>query len=114
MTAGASRPQQAAQAQGPGTPRRRRPTGAPAPLPHHIRRSGFVWLGIAAVATGAAVAVFAADLTRWAVDVTVIDDTVTRRIAQAPVPGLTGTASAIAEAGAAPAIVIVAYAHYWR
>jgi membrane-associated phospholipid phosphatase/tRNA A-37 threonylcarbamoyl transferase component Bud32 len=62
------------------------------------------------VATGAAVAVFADGLTRWAVDVTVIDDAVTRSIAQAPVPGLTGTASAIAEAGAAPASVIVAYA----
>jgi membrane-associated phospholipid phosphatase len=105
----ASRPQRAAQAQGPGPPRRRRPTGAPAPLPHHIQRSGFIWLGIAVVATGAAVAVFAGGLTRWAVAVTVIDDAVTRRIAQAPVPGLTGTASAIAEAGAAPAIVIVAY-----
>jgi membrane-associated phospholipid phosphatase/tRNA A-37 threonylcarbamoyl transferase component Bud32 len=109
VTADEFRPQQAAQAQGPGTPRRRRPTGAPAPLPHHIQRSGFVWLGIAVVATGAAVAVFAGGLTRWAVDVTVIDDAVTRSIVQAPVPGLTGTASAIAEAGAAPAIVIVAY-----
>jgi membrane-associated phospholipid phosphatase len=110
VTAGASRPQQAAQEQGPGTPRRRRPTGAPAPLPHHIQRSGLVWLGIAVVATGAAVAVFVGGLTRWAVNVTVIDDAVTRRIAQALVPGLTGTASAIAEASAAPASVIVAYA----
>jgi hypothetical protein len=84
----ASRPQRPAQAQGPGTPRRRRPTGAPAPLPHHIQRSGFIWLGIAVVATGAAVAVFVGGLTRWAVDVTVIDDAVTRRIGQAPVPGL--------------------------
>jgi membrane-associated phospholipid phosphatase/tRNA A-37 threonylcarbamoyl transferase component Bud32 len=109
VTSEASRPQQAAQARGPGPSRRRRPTGAPAPLPHHIQRSGLIWLGIAVVATGVAVAVFAGGLTRWAVDVTVIDDAVTRRIAQAPVPGLTGTASAIAEAGAAPAIVIVAY-----
>jgi membrane-associated phospholipid phosphatase/tRNA A-37 threonylcarbamoyl transferase component Bud32 len=109
VTAGASRPQQAAQAPGPGTPRRRRPAGTPAPLPHHIQRSGLIWLGIAVVATGAAVAVFAGGLTRWAVDVTVIDDAATRDISQLRVPGLTGIAIGIAEAGAAPAIVIVAY-----
>jgi hypothetical protein len=40
VTAGASRPQQAAQAQGPGTPRQRRPTGAPAPaLPGQLRQA---------------------------------------------------------------------------
>ena len=109
MSAGQSRPQRAAEAQGPGTPLQRRPSGTPPPLPHRIDRSGLIWLGIAVVATGAAVAIFAGGLTRWAVDVTVIDDAVTRHISQAAIPGLTGIASVVAEAGAAPAIVIVAY-----
>jgi tRNA A-37 threonylcarbamoyl transferase component Bud32/membrane-associated phospholipid phosphatase len=110
VTADAPRPQPAARARRPGVTAQRRPSGAPPPLPHHIERSGLIWLGIAIVATGAAVATFADGLTRWAVDVTVIDDTVTRHISQAPVPGLTGLASVVAEAGTAPAIVIAAYA----
>ena len=62
------------------------------------------------MALGAALAIFAGGLTRWAIEVTVIDGAVTRRIVQAPVPGLTGIARVIAEAGAAPAIVLAAYA----
>jgi hypothetical protein len=109
VTADASRPQPAGGALDPGRARRR-PSGTPPPLPHHIARSGFIWLGIAVVALGAAVATFAGGLTRWAIKVTVIDDAVTRRIVRAPVPGLTGAARGIAAAGAAPAIVIAAYA----
>ena len=110
MTADASRPQPAGGALDSGRSLRRRPSGTPPPLPHHIARSGFIWLGIAVVALGAALAVFAGGLTRWAIEVTVIDDAVTRRIVRAPFPGLTGIAHVIAEAGAAPAIVIAAYA----
>ena len=62
------------------------------------------------MALAAAVAVFAGGLTRWAVGVTAVDDAVTRRIVQAPLPGLTGMARVVAQAGAAPAIVIAAYA----
>ena len=89
--------------------RRRRPSGAPPPLPRHIERSGYIWLAVAIVAAGAAVAVFAGGLSRWAVDVTVIDDAVTRWVAGAPVPGFTVVARVIAEAGAAPAAVIAGY-----
>jgi hypothetical protein len=87
VTAGASRPQRAVAARDPATPLQRRPSGRPPPLPHHIARSGFIWLGIAVVALGAALAIFAGGLTRWAIEVTVIDDAVTRRIVQAPCPG---------------------------
>ena len=89
--------------------RRRRPSGAPPPLPRHIERSGLIWLGVALVAAGGAVAVFAGGLSRWAVDVTVIDDAITRRVAGLPVPGFTAAARVIAEAGAAPAAVIAGY-----
>jgi tRNA A-37 threonylcarbamoyl transferase component Bud32/membrane-associated phospholipid phosphatase len=89
--------------------RRRRPSGAPPPLPRHIERSGLTWLGIALVAAGGAVAVFAGGLSRWAVDVTVIDDAITRRVAGLSVPGFTAAARVIAEAGAAPVAVIAGY-----
>ncbi len=89
--------------------RRRRPSGAPPPLPRHIERSGLIWLGVALVAAGGAIAVFAGGLSRWAVDVTVVDDALTRWVAGAPVPGFTAAARVIAEAGAAPAAVIVGY-----
>jgi membrane-associated phospholipid phosphatase/tRNA A-37 threonylcarbamoyl transferase component Bud32 len=89
--------------------RQRRPSGAPPPLPRHIERSGLIWLGVALVATGGAIAVFAGGLSRWAVDVTVADDALTRWVASAPVPGFTAAARVIAEAGAAPAAVIAGY-----
>ena len=104
-------PAQRAPARVPVLPagRRRRPSGAPPPLPRHIERSGLIWLGVALVAAGGAVAVFAGGLSRWAVDVTVIDDAITRRVAGLPVPGFTAAARVIAEAGAAPAVVIAGY-----
>jgi membrane-associated phospholipid phosphatase/tRNA A-37 threonylcarbamoyl transferase component Bud32 len=104
-------PPQRAPARVPVLPagRRRRPSGAPPPLPRHIERSGLIWLGVALVAAGGAVAVFAGGLSRWAVDVTVIDDAITRRVAGLPVPGFTAAARVIAEAGAASAAVIAGY-----
>ena len=89
--------------------RQRRPSGAPPPLPRHVERSGLMWLVAAIVAVGAAIAVFAGGLSRWAVDVTMIDDAMTRRVAGAPVPGFTAAASVIAEAGAALATVIAGF-----
>ena len=104
-------PAQRAPARVPVLPagRRRRPSGAPPPLPRHIERSGLIWLGVALVAAGGAIAVFAGGLGRWAVNVTVIDDAITRRVAGASVPGFTAVARVIAEAGAAPAAVIAGY-----
>ena len=108
MSAG---PAQGAPARVPVLPagRRRRPSGAPPPLPRHIERSGLIWLAAALVAAGAAIAVFGGGLGRWAVDVTVIDDALTRRVAGLPVPGFTAVARLIAEAGARPATVIAGY-----
>ena len=111
MSAGPPRPVQGAPARVPVLPagRQRRPSGAPPPLPRHVERSGLIWLAAAIMATGAAIAVFAGGLSRWAVDVMVIDDAITRRVAGAPVPGFTAVARVIAEAGAAPATVIAGY-----
>jgi tRNA A-37 threonylcarbamoyl transferase component Bud32/membrane-associated phospholipid phosphatase len=112
VSAGPPRPARGAPARVPVLPagRQRRPSGAPPPLPRHIERSGLIWLAVAVVATGAAIAVFADGLSRWAVDVAVIDDAMTRRVAGLPVPGFTAAARVIAEAGAAPATVIAGYA----
>jgi tRNA A-37 threonylcarbamoyl transferase component Bud32/membrane-associated phospholipid phosphatase len=111
VSAGAPRPAQGASARVPVLPagRQRRPSGAAPPLPRHVQRSGYIWLAAAVVAVGAAIAVFAGGLSRWAVDVTVIDDAITRRVAGVPVPGFTAVARVIAEAGAAPAAVITGY-----
>jgi membrane-associated phospholipid phosphatase len=111
VSAGPPRPAQGAPARVPVLPagRQRRPSGAAPPLPRHIQRGGLIWLAAAIVAAGAAIAVFAGGLSRWAVDVTVIDDAMTRRVADVPVPGFTAAARVIAEAGAAPAAVIAGY-----
>ena len=87
MTAGASPRTSRRGRCDPGRPLLRRPSGTPPPLPHHIQRSGFIWLGIAAVALGAALAIFAGGLTRWAIEVTAIDDAVTQHISRARFPG---------------------------
>jgi tRNA A-37 threonylcarbamoyl transferase component Bud32/membrane-associated phospholipid phosphatase len=111
VNAGSPPPARDAQTRVPELPAaRRRPSGSAPPLPRHIERSGLTWLAVAIVTTGAAVTVFGGGLSHWAVDVTVIDDAMTRRVAEAPVPGLTVIARVIAEAGATPATVIGAYA----
>jgi membrane-associated phospholipid phosphatase len=68
--------------------RRRRPTGAPPPLPHHLRTSGVGWLVAAVVLVGLALAVFAPGLRGPAVAVTVADDAVVRRLGELHAPGL--------------------------
>ena len=98
MSSGAPASAPGAPARVPVVPagRQRRPSGAPPPLPRHVERSGLIWLAAAIVAVGASIAVFAGGLRRWAVDVTVIDDAITRRVAGAPVPGFTAAASVCA------------------
>jgi membrane-associated phospholipid phosphatase/tRNA A-37 threonylcarbamoyl transferase component Bud32 len=68
--------------------RRRRPTGAPPPLPHHLQTSGVGWLVAAVVLVGLALAVFARGLQGPAVAVTVADDAVVRWLGGLHAPGL--------------------------
>ena len=68
--------------------RRRRPTGAPPPLPHHLQTSGVGWLVVAVVLVGLALAVFAPGLRGPAVAVTVADDAVVRWLGELHAPGL--------------------------
>jgi tRNA A-37 threonylcarbamoyl transferase component Bud32 len=72
------------------SPQRRRPTGAPPPLPYKLRTSGVGWLVAALVLVGLTLAVFARGLRGPAVAATVIDDTVVRWLADPASPGLVG------------------------
>jgi tRNA A-37 threonylcarbamoyl transferase component Bud32 len=77
----------------PGTvrrARRRRPTGAPPPLPHRVQTSGVGWLIAAVVVVALSVVVFARGLRGLAVEVTVADDAVVRWLAGLHAPGLVG------------------------
>ena len=77
----------------PGTvrrARRRRPTGAAPPLPHHVQTSGVGWLIASVVLVALSAVVFARGLRGLAVDVTVADDAVVRWLAGLDAPGLVG------------------------
>ena len=67
--------------------RRRRPTGEPPPLPHHLQTSGIGWLVAMLVLVALAVAVFARGMQGVAVDVTVVDDAVVGWLAGVDLPG---------------------------
>jgi tRNA A-37 threonylcarbamoyl transferase component Bud32/membrane-associated phospholipid phosphatase len=78
----------------PGTVRRvrrRRPTGQPPPLPHHVQTSGVGWLIAALVLVALTIVVFARGLRGLAVDVTVADDAAVRWLGGLHAPGLEGT-----------------------
>jgi tRNA A-37 threonylcarbamoyl transferase component Bud32/membrane-associated phospholipid phosphatase len=77
----------------PGTvrrARRRRPTGEPPPLPHHVQTSGVGWLIAALVLVALTIVVFARGLRGLAVDVTVADDAAVRWLVGLHAPGLVG------------------------
>ena len=67
--------------------RRRRPTGEPPPLPHHLQTSGVRWLVAMVVLVALAVAVFALGMRGVAVDVTVVDVAVVSWLAGVDLPG---------------------------
>jgi membrane-associated phospholipid phosphatase len=75
----------------PGTLRsvgRRRPSGEPPPLPHHLQISGVGWLLAAAALTVLVIVAFGRGMRGPAVAVTVADDAVVRWLAGLHAPGL--------------------------
>jgi tRNA A-37 threonylcarbamoyl transferase component Bud32/membrane-associated phospholipid phosphatase len=70
--------------------RRRRPTGEPPPLPHHLQTSGVRWLVAMVVLLVLAVAAFSRGLQGIAIAVTVADDAVVRWLAGVDLPGFHG------------------------
>ena len=67
--------------------RRRRPTGEPPPLPHHLQTSGVRWLVATLVLVVLAVVVFARGLQGLAVDVAVFDAAVVGWLGGIDLPG---------------------------
>ena len=76
--------------------RRRRPTGEPPPLPHHLQTSGVRWLVAMVVLVALTVAVFARGMRGIAVEVTVVDDAVVRWLGGLQAAGLVGVWRALA------------------
>jgi tRNA A-37 threonylcarbamoyl transferase component Bud32/membrane-associated phospholipid phosphatase len=80
-------------------PRRRRPSGEPPPLPHHLQTSGVGWLVASVVLVVLSMVVFGGGLRGLAVGVTVLDDAVVRWLAGLDAPGLAGSWRALAFLG---------------
>src|SRR6266480_88786 len=91
------------------SPRRRRPSGQPPPLPRHLQISGVGWLAAAVVLLVLSVVVFAGGLRGPAVAVTVADDAVVRWLAGLRVPGLLPAMRALAVLGSWVAISALLY-----
>src|SRR6266496_3236023 len=81
------------------SPRRRRPTGAPPPLPYRLQTSGVRWLVAAVVLVGLELAVFGRGLRGPAVAVTVADDAVVRWLGGLHAPGLEALWQGLAHVG---------------
>jgi tRNA A-37 threonylcarbamoyl transferase component Bud32/membrane-associated phospholipid phosphatase len=78
---------------------RRRPSGAPPPLPRHLRSTGAGWLICAVVAIVLTGLVFRNGVRGAAIPVIVVDDTVVRWISDIDVPGIHGIARGVSYAG---------------
>ncbi len=76
---------------GPGirrSPGRRRPSGQPPPLPHHLQTTGVGWLAAAVVLVALSLLVFGGGFHGLAVDLTVVEDAVVGWLAGLGAPGL--------------------------
>ena len=73
-------------------PRRRRPSGAPPPLPRHLRTTGIGWLIGAIVAVVFTVVIYHDGVQGAAITVIDIDDTIVRWVSDVDLPGIHGTA----------------------
>jgi tRNA A-37 threonylcarbamoyl transferase component Bud32 len=81
------------------SPRRRRPTGAPPPLPYRLQTSGVGWLVAAVVLIGLTLVVFGGGLRGPAVALTVADDAVVRWLGGLHAPGLVALWQGLAHVG---------------
>ena len=81
------------------SPRRRRPTGAPPPLPYRLETSGVGWLVAAVILVGLTLAVFGRGLNGPAVGVTAVDDAIVRWLAALDAPGLEALLRGVARLG---------------
>ena len=78
--------------------RRRRPSGAPPPLPHDLRTTGVGWLIAAAAAVIATALIFRNGVRGVAINVIVVDDTIVRWMSNIDLPGIDGVARGVSYA----------------
>ena len=78
--------------------RRRRPSGAPPPLPHDLRRTGVGWLVAATAAVIAAALIFHNGVRGVAINVIIVDDTIVRWMSNVDLPGIDGVARGVSYA----------------
>jgi tRNA A-37 threonylcarbamoyl transferase component Bud32/membrane-associated phospholipid phosphatase len=90
--------------------RRRRPTGEPPPLPHHLQTSGIRWLVAMVVLVGLAVAVFARGMRGVAVEVTVVDVAVVGWLGGVDLPGFQALMRGLVALGSWWVLTSVSYA----
>src|SRR6266516_3649859 len=72
----------------PARSRRRRPTGEPPPLPHHLQTSGVGWLVVAIMLAAGSIVIFADGIRGLAIPVLVADDAVVDWLTRLHAPGL--------------------------
>jgi membrane-associated phospholipid phosphatase/tRNA A-37 threonylcarbamoyl transferase component Bud32 len=89
------------------SPWRRRPSGQPPPLPHHLQTTGVGWLVAAVILVVLSVLVFAGGLDGLAVDITVVDDAVVSWLAGLQAPGLLAVMQALAALGSYVMITVL-------
>ena len=90
--------------------RRRRPSGEPPPLPHHLQTSGIRWLVAMLVLVALTIVVFAGGLRGIAVDVAVADAAVVGWLAGIDLPGFRGLMRGLAALSSFWVLNIVSYA----
>jgi hypothetical protein len=78
---------------------RRRPSGAPPPLPRHLRTTGAGWLIGAAFAIGVTVLIFRNGVRGAAITAIVVDNTVVRWMSDLDLPAIDGLARVVSYAG---------------
>ena len=89
------------------SPGRRRPSGQPPPLPHHLQTTGVGWLVAAVVLVALSLVVFGGGLHGLAVDVTVVDAAVVGWLAGLRAPGLLPAMQLLAALGSWMAINVL-------
>jgi tRNA A-37 threonylcarbamoyl transferase component Bud32/membrane-associated phospholipid phosphatase len=78
---------------------RRRPSGAPPPLPHHLSRTGVGWLICALAASAATLLIYRNGVEGVAINAIVVDNTIVRWIGDIDLPGIHGIARGLSYAG---------------
>jgi tRNA A-37 threonylcarbamoyl transferase component Bud32 len=89
--------------------RRRRPTGEPPPLPHHLQTSGVGWLAATVVLLALAIVVFGRGLRGLAVDLAAFDSAVVGWLAGIDLPGYRAVMRGLAALSAFWVLNVVAF-----